>query len=96
MSNSEKVVVSVSKHGQATIPKRFREKLGISAPGRVTFREREDGSVVVEPVSTPEEMRGFLKRHGEASTDTPATQLLREDRERDKRKREERFFSEDE
>lgn len=95
MRNSEKVVVSVSKHGQATIPERFREKLGISAPGRVTFREREDGSVV-EPVSTPEEMRGFLKRHGEASTDTPATRLLREDRERDKRKREERFFSEDE
>lgn len=96
MSNSEKVVVSVSKHGQATIPKRFREKLGISAPGRVTFREREDGSVVVEPVPTPKEMRGFLKRHGEASTDKPATQLLREDRERDKRKRQERFFSEDE
>lgn len=96
MSNSEKEVVSVSKHGQATIPKRFRKKLGISAPGRVKFREREDGSIVVEPVPTPEEMRGFLKRHGDVSMDKPATQLLREDRDQDKRKREKRFFSEDE
>jgi AbrB family looped-hinge helix DNA binding protein len=96
MSGSEQKVVSVSKHGQATIPKRFREKLGISAPGRVKFREQEDGSIVVESVPTPEEMRGFGRRHGDATTDKSATELLREDRGRDKREREERFFSEEE
>jgi looped-hinge helix DNA binding domain, AbrB family len=37
--NSEKEVVTVTKHGQATIPKRFREKLGIDTPGKVVFRE---------------------------------------------------------
>ncbi|ESS10306.1 MAG: transcriptional regulator, AbrB family [uncultured archaeon A07HR60] len=37
--HSEKEVVSVTKHGQATIPKRFRDKLGIDAPGKVLFRE---------------------------------------------------------
>ena len=39
---SEKVVVAVTKHGQATIPKRFRDKLGIDAPGKVLFRETEE------------------------------------------------------
>jgi bifunctional DNA-binding transcriptional regulator/antitoxin component of YhaV-PrlF toxin-antitoxin module len=32
-NDSETEVVSVTRHGQATIPKRFREKLGIEAPG---------------------------------------------------------------
>lgn len=91
--NSEKEVVAVTKHGQATIPKRFREKLGIDAPGKVCFRETEDGTIVVERVPSPSEMRGFATAHGEASTDEPATQLLREQRERDKKNREKRFSS---
>lgn len=85
--DSEKEVVAVTKHGQATIPKRFRDKLGIDAPGTVLFRETEDGAVVVEPVRSPGEMRGFATAHGEATTDTPATELLREKREQDKRER---------
>lgn len=93
--NSEKEVVSVTKHGQATIPKRFREKLGIDAPGKVLFRETEAGEIVVEQVPSPSEMRGFAKAHGEATTDTPATQLLREKRERDKEERDERLSSEE-
>ncbi|MDB2283652.1 AbrB/MazE/SpoVT family DNA-binding domain-containing protein, partial [Halorubrum ezzemoulense] len=58
-NNSEKEIVAVTKHGQATIPKRFREKLGIEAPGKVLFRETEDGEVIVEQVRSPSEMRGF-------------------------------------
>lgn len=42
--DSEKEIVSVTKHGQATIPKRFRKKLGIDAPGKVLFRETEEGA----------------------------------------------------
>ena len=92
--NSEKEVVSVTKHGQATIPKRFREKLGIEAPGKVLFRETEDGEVVVEHVRSPSEMRGFATR-GEASIDKPATQILREKREHDQSERDARFSTED-
>lgn len=86
--NSEKKIVSVTKHGQATIPKQFREKLGIDTPGKVLFREAEDGTIVVEQIRSPSEMRGFAKEHGESTTDKPATQLLREKREREKQERE--------
>jgi len=90
--DSEKEIVSVTKHGQATIPKRFREKLGITAPGKVLFRETEDGSVIVEQVPSPSEMRGFAAR-SEASTDTPASEILREKRDRDRAERDRRLSS---
>lgn len=84
--SSEKKVVAVTKHGQATIPKQFREKLGIDAPGKVLFRETESGEVVVEQVRSPSEMRGFAAERA-TSTDEPATELLREKREQDRRER---------
>ena len=91
---SEKEVVAVTKHGQATIPKRFREKLGIEAPGKVLFRETEDGEVIVEHVRSPGEMRGFAAR-SEASTDKPATEILQEKREQDREERDAEFPSEE-
>jgi len=84
----EVVTVSVSSNGQATIPKEFREKLGIEAPGRVGFRETEHGNVVLDPVPSVEEMKGFATRTGEATTDEPASELLREYREEEKQDRE--------
>jgi len=86
----EKQVVAVTSHGQATIPKQFREKLGIEAPGKVLFRETEDGDVVVEQVPSPSEMRGFAAQK-EGTTDQPATDILREKREQDRSEREEQF-----
>ena len=91
--NYEKQVVAVTSHGQATIPKRFREKLGIDAPGKVLFRETEDGSVVVEQVPSPGEMRRFAAQT-EAASDEPATEILREKRDQDRSEREEQFSSE--
>jgi len=88
-NGSEKKIVAVTKHGQATIPKRFREKLGIEAPGKVLFRESEDGEIVVEQVRSPSEMRGFAAR-SEASTDT-ASEILREKREQDREERDATF-----
>ena len=93
-NNSEKEVVAVTKHGQATIPKRFREKLGIEAPGKVLFRETEDNEVIVEHVRSPGEMRGFAAR-SEASTDRPATEILQEKREQDREERDAQFPSEE-
>lgn len=92
--DSEKEVVAVTKHGQATIPKRFRDKLGIDAPGKVMFRETEEGEVIVEHVRSPSEMRGFATR-SEATTDKPATQLLHEKREQDRDERDARFPTEE-
>lgn len=91
---SEKGVVAVTKHGQATIPKRFREKLGIEAPGKVLFRETEEGEVIVEHVRSPGEMRGFAAR-SEAATDKPATEILREKREQERKERDARFSTEE-
>lgn len=79
-------VVAVTKNGQATIPKRFREKLGIEPPEKVVFRETESGEIVVEKVPSPGEMRGFAAGK-ETTTDRRATELLREKREEDKRER---------
>lgn len=87
--NNEREVVSVSKHGQATIPKRFREKMGIDAPGKVAFRERASGEVVIEHVPSAAEMRDALFNEGKPAGDLSATQTLRELRERDKRERDE-------
>jgi AbrB family looped-hinge helix DNA binding protein len=92
--DSEKEVVAVTKHGQATIPKRFREKLGIDAPGKVLFRETEDGEVIVEHIRSPSEMRGFAAR-SEATTDKPATEILREKRKQDREERDARFSTEE-
>lgn len=80
-------VVKVSTHGQATIPKVFREKLGIEAPGRVRFVENEAGEIVVERVPTAEEMRGFAAREGEPEEERPATEILREKRAEDRANR---------
>ena len=92
--DSEKEVVAVTKHGQATIPKQFREKLGITAPGKVLFREAEDGTIVVERVRSPGEMRGFAARHV-ATTDQPATEILQKNREKERTDRDEQVSSEE-
>lgn len=90
MSNEEDgTVVAVTSKGQATIPKEFRDKLHIDAPGRVRFVETEDGDVVIRPVSRPEEVRGTLAAD-EPAGEKSATELLREERERDKRRLDER------
>ena len=81
--NPEKEIVAVTKHGQATIPKRFRDQLGIDAPGKVLFREADDGTITVERVRLPSEMRGFATQ-SDATTDKSATQLLREKRAEDR------------
>jgi antitoxin PrlF len=80
MSNTEESsgrVVSVTSQGQATIPKEFREKLNIDTPGRVKFREDEDGNITLERVR---DIRDF---EGIADSDTSLAAELREERRRD-------------
>jgi len=59
-TESEKVV-SVSSRGQATIPKEFREELGIDTPGRVKFVRTEEGDIVVRPIHSVTDLRGILE-----------------------------------
>jgi len=86
-TESEKVV-SVSSRGQATIPKEFREELGIDTPGRVKFVRTDDGEIVVRPIQSVTDLRGIL----DGKTDEQgrsATERLREDRTADKASEEE-------
>lgn len=82
-SESEKVV-SVSARGQATIPKEFREELGIDSPGRVKFVRTEDGEIAVRPIQSATDLRGILGSKTDEEGRS-ATELLQEERERDKR-----------
>ena len=75
MSSNTPETVRVTKKGQATIPKRFRDALGVETPGRVRFRETDEG-VVVEPVERPDAFRGFAANE----TDRSARALLEEAR----------------
>ena len=86
MSDSEGgTTVAVTSKGQATIPKEFRDKLHIDTPGRVRFVENEDGEVVIRPVKRPAELRGALASDTDEDG-TSATELLREERNRDRKK----------
>lgn len=91
MSDAEdETTVTVTSKGQATIPKRFRDKLRIETPGRVRFVETEGGEIVIRPVKRPSEIRGALAE-GSDGDERSATELLRDERKRDKEKAEERF-----
>jgi AbrB family looped-hinge helix DNA binding protein len=80
MSDAESErIVSVSSQGQATIPKEFREALGIDTPGRVKFVRTEDGEIAVRPIDSVKDLRGVL----EGKTDTQGrTAVERQDEER--------------
>ena len=67
-------VVSVTKKGQATIPKRLRKKYGIK--NKVIIEENECG-IVLKPLPSPSEERGSLKEFFKGKT---ARQLLQEAR----------------
>lgn len=83
MSNAEsEKVVSVSSRGQATIPKAFREELGIEAPGRVKFVRTAAGEIHVRPITSATDLRGVL--NGETDEQgRSAVERLREERRRD-------------
>lgn len=81
--------VAVTSKGQATIPKEFREKLHIDTPGRVRFVETEQGEIVIKPVKRPSELRGALAAD-DGDREQSATERLREERQRDKEKTDEK------
>lgn len=86
MSDTEGgTTVTVTSKGQATIPKEFRDKLHIDTPGRVRFVENEEGEIVIRPVKRPSEIRGALATSEVEEGEQTATEMLREERKRDKK-----------
>jgi len=67
-------VVSVTKKGQATIPKRLREKYGIK--DKILFEENEKG-ITIKPLPSPDDDYGSLKMVAEGKT---SKELLEEAR----------------
>jgi AbrB family looped-hinge helix DNA binding protein len=96
-AESEKVV-SVSSRGQATIPKEFRQELGIDTPGRVKFIRTEEGEIVVRPIRSVTDLRGVLEGKPDEQGRS-ATERLRKERAADKASEEElrqRYAGDDE
>ena len=82
-------VVTVTSQGEMTIPQEFREKLNIDTPGRVRFTQTEEGEVVIQSVKRPSDVRGGLASEGEKE-ERSATMELRDERDRDKQKTDEK------
>lgn len=76
-------VVSVSARGQATIPKEFRDALGVDAPGRVKFVRTEEGEIVVRPIDSATDLRGVLAGQRDEDGRT-AVDRLRDERQADR------------
>jgi antitoxin PrlF len=68
---------TVTKKGQVTVPKTIRDRIGISEGGRVRFRLRYDGLVIMETNKTHSDLYGQLSKY--AYTAKPVdTYALRE------------------
>jgi len=67
-------VVSVTKKGQATIPKKLRKKYGIK--DKVIIEENENG-IILKPLPSPKDDFGSLKTFFKGKT---AQELLKEAR----------------
>ena len=79
-------VVRVSQKGQATIPKRLREKFGIETPGEV-FVYEEQGRIIIEPVPSPDELHGI---HAGEHERGEVLERVREMKDEEQRKEEDR------
>jgi antitoxin PrlF len=77
-------VVTVTKKGQATIPKKLRKKYGIK--NKVMIEENEKG-IILKPLPSPDEDLGSLKSLFKERT---AKELLQEARKEEFKKDKER------
>lgn len=76
---------TVTNKGQVTIPKSIRELLGVPNGGKIRFRLRYDGLVVVERPTKASQIIGRLKKY--ANPDTPVDAYdTRENMEHDRAK----------
>ncbi len=59
---------SITSKGQVTIPKEFRDQLGLDTIGKAQFNRNDRGEVVISRPKTPmealDEIRAFLAKPG--------------------------------
>lgn len=72
------VIVSVTKKGQATIPKKLRKKYGIK--DKVLLVEEDGKGILLKPLPSPYDEIGSLKGYFNGKT---ARELLEESRKED-------------
>jgi antitoxin PrlF len=72
------IVVSVTKKGQATIPKKFRKKYGIK--DKVIMVEDDEKGILLKPLPDPAEEFGSLKHLFKGKT---AKEIVEEGRKAD-------------
>ncbi len=72
------VVVSVTKKGQATIPKKLREKYGIT--DKVLLVEEDEKGILLKPLPSPYDEFGSLKHLFPGKT---AREIIEEGRKED-------------
>lgn len=68
---------TVTSKGQVTIPKPIRDQVGISNGGKVRFRLRYDGMVVMETNKSHKELLGRLNKYADSENPVDAY-ILRE------------------
>ncbi|MHC1759417.1 MAG: AbrB/MazE/SpoVT family DNA-binding domain-containing protein [Negativicutes bacterium] len=77
---------TVTHKGQVTIPKQIRERLGVPDGGKIRFRLRYDGLIVIERPTQAKQIIGSLSRY--ANTDMPVNAYdAKEKMERDRAKK---------
>ncbi len=66
---------TVTRKGQVTIPKLIRDQVGITDGGKVRFRLRYDGMVVIETIKSHKDLMGKLKRYADSENPVDAYTL---------------------
>ena len=66
---------TVTRKGQVTIPKLIRDQVGISNGGKVRFRLRHDGTVVIETIKSHKDLLGELKKYADSEKPVDAYTL---------------------
>jgi AbrB family looped-hinge helix DNA binding protein len=59
----QEIWATVTEKGQVTIPKPIREHLGIPAGGKIRFRRRYDGIIVIEKPTNAAQVMGRLQKY---------------------------------
>ena len=77
---------TVTNKGQVTIPKQIRDRLGVPNGGKIRFRLRYDGLVVIERPTQAEQIMGSLKKYAVMSDKPVDAYALREQLEHDRTK----------
>jgi AbrB family looped-hinge helix DNA binding protein len=65
VASEHEIWATVTEKGQVTIPKPIRDELGVPSGGKVRFRKRYDGVIVVERPTTAAQVMGRLQKYAD-------------------------------